>query len=324
IRRVYHKPSSTLFMRIINSIRTQFMILNNLILLSNKVNTFIFLIGGEGLLIPILALKILKKNVVMMLGGGAINVFSIRKDPLYKFMVVLYNINLALVDNIIVYTTVLIKKLKLFKYRYKVIVAHRHFVDFTKFMIKKRITERSNLIGYIGRLSKEKGVLNLIKAFSIVLRYKGDVQLIICGKGDLEKEIKKIIRINGMEKQVKLAGWVPHDEIPRYLNEFKLVILPSFTETLPNVIVEAMACGTPVLATPVGSIPEIIRDYKTGFLLKSNDPKDIADKIIELLNNPTLLEKVSINAYKYAQKNFSEESVREIWRKLFLKLNILN
>jgi len=69
----------------------------------------------------------------------------------------------------------------------------------------------------------------------------------------------------------------------------------------PSVILEAMACGTLVLATPVGAILDIINDDKTGFLLKSNDPKHIADKIIELL------EKVSKNAYNYVRENFSYE-----------------
>jgi glycosyltransferase involved in cell wall biosynthesis len=81
-----------------------------------------------------------------------------------------------------------------------------------------------------------------------------------------------------------------------------------------------MACGTPVLSTPVGAIPDIINDDKTGFLLKSNDPKHIAEKIIELLNKSELLEKVSTNAYKYVRKNFSYEKTLESWRRIFSEL----
>jgi glycosyltransferase involved in cell wall biosynthesis len=77
-----------------------------------------------------------------------------------------------------------------------------------------------------------------------------------------------------------------------------------------------MACETPVLATPVGAIPDIIRDGETGFLLKSNDPKYIAEKIVDLLNKPELLEKVSKNAYKWVRENFSEEKTLESWRRI--------
>ncbi|MHA1684988.1 MAG: glycosyltransferase, partial [Candidatus Heimdallarchaeaceae archaeon] len=72
-------------------------------------------------------------------------------------------------------------------------------------------------------------------------------------------------------------------------------------------MLEAMACSTPVLATPVGAIPDIIKDGETGFLLKSNDPEHIADRIVELLGKPKLLEKVSVNAYNYVRENFSYE-----------------
>jgi glycosyltransferase involved in cell wall biosynthesis len=67
-------------------------------------------------------------------------------------------------------------------------------------------------------------------------------------------------------------------------------------------------------------IPDVIKDGETGFLLKSNDPKHIADKIIELLSKPELLEKVSINAYDYVRENFSYEKTLESWRKIIREI----
>jgi len=69
----------------------------------------------------------------------------------------------------------------------------------------------------------------------------------------------------------------------------KLLVLPSYTEGLPKAVLEAMACGTPVLATTVGAIPDIIKDGETGFLLKNNSPDHIADRIIEILGDHTNL-----------------------------------
>jgi len=119
---------------------------------------------------------------------------------------------------------------------------------------------------------------------------------------------------------VRLTGWISYADIQNFLNEFKLLVLPSYTEGLPNIMLEAMASGTPVLATQVGVIPDIIKDNENGFLLRSNGPKHITERIVELLNKPELLEKVSINAYNYARAKFSYEKTLQIWRKILKEL----
>jgi glycosyltransferase involved in cell wall biosynthesis len=121
-----------------------------------------------------------------------------------------------------------------------------------------------------------------------------------------------------MEKFISITGWL--DNVELYLNEMKLLVLPSFTEGLPNILLEAMACGTPVLATPVGAIQDIIKNGETGFLLKSNDPHHIAEKVTELLNKSWLLEKVSINACHYVRENFSYERTLESWRRILQEI----
>jgi glycosyltransferase involved in cell wall biosynthesis len=142
----------------------------------------------------------------------------------------------------------------------------------------------------------------------------------VCGEGNLTTQIKKLVKTEGISDCVKIMGWIPHQDLPKYLNEMKILVLPSFTEGLPNIMLEAMACGTPVLATPVGAIPDVIKDGETGFLLRSNDPKHIAERIIELLNKPELLEKVSVNAYNFVRGNFSYEKTLESWRRIFSEL----
>jgi glycosyltransferase involved in cell wall biosynthesis len=115
---------------------------------------------------------------------------------------------------------------------------------------------------------------------------------------------------------VIFTGYLPHRKVADYLNEMKLLVLPSYSEGLPHVVLEAMACGTPVLATPVGAIPDIIKDGETGFLLKSNDPNHIAERVVELLNKTELLERVSVNAYNFVRTNFSFEKTLESWKKI--------
>jgi len=317
---VDHKASSKVCMRIINYLHTQIKILSYVVAVSRRADVFLFFIGGEGLLVPMLVLKALRKKVMLMLGGIATKGYSVRKDPLSKFMSLLVSINFSLADKLVVYSRRLIQEANLCKYQHKIFIAHEHFIDFTKFAIMKKIDEKSNLVGYIGRLSEEKGILNLIEAAPQVLKKIANTRFIICGKGRLTEEVENIIKAEGVEAQVKLMGWIDHEDIPQYLNELKMLVLPSFTEGLPNVVLEAMACGTPVLATPVGAIPDVIKDCETGFLLKFNDPEHIADRIVELLGKPELLKKVSINAYNYVRENFSYEKTLEAWRKILSEL----
>jgi glycosyltransferase involved in cell wall biosynthesis len=320
--KVTHRVSSKLLIRIINYVHTQLKILHGVIEASGGVDLFIFSIGGEDLILPVLALKLLRKEVLLMPGGIATKGYSVRKDPLTKILSLLIGFDFRLADKIILYSQMLAKESDFSKYPRKTIIAHEHFVDFTKFALRKKFDERLNIVGYIGRLDEEKGILNLIDAIPSILKARMGICFTIYGEGNLADDIKKIVQADGLETMVRLTKWVPHEDVPRYLNDLKLLVLPSFTEGLPNILLEAMACGTPILATSVGAIPDIIKDGETGFLLKSNDPKHIADKIVELFNEQQLLEEVSKNASKWVRENFSEEETIRIWQRILSQLGI--
>lgn len=320
ILEVTHKASSNVFMRIINHVHTQLKILRYLVAVSGKVHFFVFFIGGGSLLIPMLFLKFLRKKVALMPGGIATKGHFIRMDPLSKFLSMLVDINFRLADRLIIYSATLAREANLAKYQHKIITAHEHFIDFTEFALKKKIDERLEVVGYMGRLSREKGILNLVRAVPFVLNERAETCFVICGGGSLVDEVRRIVRAKGIETHVELMRWVAHEDLPGYLNELKLLVLPSFTEGLPNIMLEAMACGAPVLATTVGAIPDIIKDRQTGFLLESNDPKHIAERIVELLNDPKQLEIVSENAYRWVRENFSEERAVQTWQKVLGQL----
>lgn len=317
-----YKASSKLFMKIINYMHTQLKILRHVVVISRKTDLFVFFLEGEFLFAPMLALKLLRKRVVLMPAGVETKVYSIKMDPLSKFLSLVISFNFSLADKLILYSRMLIREANLAKYHRKVITAHEHLVDFTKFTVKKKIDERLNVVGYIGRLSEEKRILSLIEAMPLVLKKRADTRFVICGKGSLADEVEKIVKADGLETHVKLTGWVPHEDVPRYLEEFKLLVLPSFTEGLPNVLLEAMACGTPVLATRVGAIPDVVEEGETGFFLKTINPEHIADRITQLLGRPDLLVRVSENAHKQVLKNFSYEKTLRSWRKVFRDLEV--
>ena len=102
---------------------------------------------------------------------------------------------------------------------------------------------------------------------------------------------------------------------------FRLLVLPSYTEGLPNIMLEAMACGTPVLATPVGAIPDVIIDGKTGFIMENNSPECIAENVVRALNSPDL-ERIAEDGRRFVEENFSFEKTVENWKRILQDTSI--
>jgi len=119
----------------------------------------------------------------------------------------------------------------------------------------------------------------------------------------------------GIAARVDLPGWIPHDDLPAYLNQLRLLVLPSYTEGLPNIMLEAMACGTPVLATPVGAVPDVIVDGKTGFIMENNSPECIAENVVRALAHPDI-EQIAEAGRRFVEENFTFERAVERWKEV--------
>jgi glycosyltransferase involved in cell wall biosynthesis len=271
--------------------------------------------------------KLFGAKVIVYVGGSIYDGF--RQKGLAKVVaiasVILWNIQLKLADRILVPSKRLVNLSRLIIYKHKIRVAPTRFIEtqnFKEINHDKENRKSGNIIGYVGRFEIEKGTETLPEVINFTIKAKkvSNLEWILIGDGTLRQRVEDDIKKLGLGKIVKVAGWVNNPGT--YLTKVKLLLLPSKSEGLPNVVLEAMACGTPVLATPVGAIPDIIKDGETGFLLKSNNPKHIADKIIELLNKPELLEKVSKNAYNYVRENFSYEKTLESWRKIIREIEV--
>jgi glycosyltransferase involved in cell wall biosynthesis len=314
---------NSFFARMLEYLKMQVVVSIKLMEIVSKVDLAIFFLDGTTLILPILTAKIFGKKVITSITGPTYKSIKTQYSagtPIAKMFLIIEVLTLLFADRIAAESLAVLDS-----YPLPVVVKDKAreaflFVETNTLTFKKPIIMRDNLIGYIGRLSAEKGILNFIEAIPLVLKKKVDTYFIICGQGSLAYKVEKIIEVKDLKAKVKLMGWIPHKDVLRYLNELKLLVLPSFTEGLPNILLEAMVCGTPVLATSVGAIPDIIKDGETGFLLKSNDPECIAERIVELLNKPELLERVSINAYDYVKKRFSYEKALESWRKILNEL----
>ena len=225
-------------------------------------------------------------------------------------------------NELIVYSPSITDEARLRTYTAKTVVAGEHFVNFERFRPKNSIEQRDDVVGYVGRLKEEKGVLHFIEAVPEILRERPGLRFTVIGEGSLRDEIQELLDINHLSESVKLFGWVSHDELPTCLNKFKLVVIPSYTEGLPNIMLECMACGVPVLATPVGAIRDIIKDGKTGFLLDNNAPACIARNVIRAISSPEL-ESIAENAYVYVRERFTYARVLETWSEI-LSDNLAN
>ena len=310
---IRHKKGTNVIMRIIRYICTQVKSSYMLARLGKSVDLWIFFIGGDTLVFPMITAKLLRENVVLAFAGSSILTEKFNADIFSKVLEFLSNINCTLSDKIIVYSTNIIREWHLEKYRKKICVAHEHFLDLGVLKIKKKLDERKNVIGYVGRVSGEKGVSNFVKSIPEISKKREDLKFLVLGYGPLCNEIKRYLDENDLNDRVKLTGWIPHENLPDYLNELKMAVLPSYTEGLPNLMLEAMACGTPVLATPVGAIPDVIKDGKTGFVMENNSPECISRNVIRALEYQEL-DTIVKNAKALVETEYTYNATLEIYR----------
>ena len=317
-------PKRSLLTRAAKYIAAQLKMSYRLARIASRVDIVIFFIGGSGLLLPMLTAKLRgKKTILVAAASGAVvsrNIYGKSFGGMggfitYGIVSMLERLDYRLCDNIVVYSPSLVQEFGLERYKHKISIAHEHFLDFDKFKMDKPLTERDNLIGYIGRLSQEKGISSFMEATPKVVATTDGVTFLIVGAGQLRPQVEE--HANKSNNKVRFVGWIPHDELPEYLNKLKLLVLPSYTEGLPNIMLEAMACGTPVLATPVGATPDIIKDGDTGFIMESNSPECIAENIVRALNHPDL-EQIARNARALVEREFTYEAAVERYRNILL------
>ena len=313
---VVHKLGSHIITRIFRYIITQFKISLKVWKLCSQVHFFVFSTGGTSLFLPVVTAKLFRKKAILIITNWEV---SYDNKLLSIPLVLLNNLNLLMFDRIIVYDEILIQQGNLKNFQSKINVAPRHFLDFNKFMICKPLVDRKKLIGYMGRFKPEKGVLNFIRAVPKILDKVPDLRFIMIGEGPQVQEVKEYININGLGDKVLIMEWIDHDLLPKYLNEISLLVLPSYAEQLPNIVLEAMACGTPVLATPVGAVPSIIKDGLTGFIMENNSPECISVNVVRVSNH-TDLDLIIKNAHDLVINKYNFETISQRYESIFAKL----
>lgn len=148
------------------------------------------------------------------------------------------------------------------------------------------LTEGATTLVAIGRFVEQKGQLLLIDAMARAVIAAPELQLRLVGDGELRPEIETAIRNQGLEANVTITGWLDEAQVRAELAACHALVMPSFAEGLPMVIMEAMAAGRPVVATSIAGIPELVAQNATGWLVPAGDVVAMADAIAAVCTTP--------------------------------------
>ena len=163
------------------------------------------------------------------------------------------------------------------------------------------------LVLFVGMLIFLKGIHILIQAMEPVIRQIPDAKLLIIGRGGYKSQLEKLVSELGLEGKVEFVDHVPQAALRDYMRMCRVLVLPSLSEGLPRVLIEAMACGKPVIGTNVGGIPSLIHDGVNGFLIPPNDPEALAEKLIYLLSNEDKAVRMGAKGREFVTQTFSTE-----------------
>ncbi|MEK7642525.1 MAG: glycosyltransferase [Patescibacteria group bacterium] len=185
--------------------------------------------------------------------------------------------------------------------RNKITVVHNGIEKFD--LLPKKESDKIVLFS-IAELHKNKGLDTALK--SIALLPKGIQEKItysIAGSGEEKENLENLAKELGISKMINFLGFV--DNAKQLLSGADIFLFPSRTENLPYAILEAGLAGLPIISTSVGGIPEIIKDMESGILVHKNNPKEIAEALLYVLDNKNKREKMGLKIKKVVTSNFS-------------------
>jgi glycosyltransferase involved in cell wall biosynthesis len=175
---------------------------------------------------------------------------------------------------------------------------------------KSNNDEKNIIIGTIGRLTFQKGIDLLIKAFANVADKINNIKLFILGSGENETYLKNVVIENGCENKVIFIKY--NEDIYDFYNKLDIFILTSRYEGVPYVILEAMNYGLPIISTRVGGIDNILTNGYSALLVENCNTEEISNSLIRLIEDPLLRNKLSSNALIDVQKYSIEEMSKNV------------
>lgn len=193
--------------------------------------------------------------------------------------------------------------------------------------LKKLRLEGKRIILYVGHFGFRKGIVYLIEAMREILQKEPNAFL-LCVGGTPEwlgtdvywRILKEKIEQAGIQGNVRLMGQIPHQKLPIYYSMAEVFAFPSLYEAMGKVIVEAMACETPIVASSVGGIVEIVENGRNGFLVKPKDVKGLSEAILTLLHDKNLANKLAQEGRRTVESKFTWKNTIEQISKAYEKI----
>lgn len=190
-------------------------------------------------------------------------------------------------------------------------------VNLNEFNIHNLEIRNEKTIITVSRLVEKNGIKYLIEAMAIVVKKINDVKLFIIGDGEQKEELVIKRKFLHLENNVEFLGEIPNDSLSGYLMKASVFVRPSLSEGLGTAFLEAMASGVVIIGTPVGGIPDFLKNGETGLFCDPKNPKDIADKIIEIIEDKELRQKLIINARKLVEEKYNWDNIAQEFKKIY-------
>lgn len=187
-------------------------------------------------------------------------------------------------------------------------------VDDSKFTVLPKTQELPFVFGCVGRLEDVKNHVLLAEAFAIANK-QCEAKLHLIGEGGCRTKVEEIFAKEKCQERVWMAG--NRSDVATLMQDFDAFILPSLAEGISNTILEAMSSGLPVIATDVGGNSELVVDDETGFLVASDDPQQMADKMLTYVKNKKLANQHGANGRKRIEQKFSIRAMTTSYDKLY-------
>jgi len=180
-----------------------------------------------------------------------------------------------------------------------------------EFFIPSESDRNSSYVLYSGRLAYRKGLIDLVKSAKYVCSKHPSAFYVIAGDGPLRNHLRKLVNKMGLSDKIFIISQINKMNILKYYQNAAVLALPSYYESLPNTILEAMACGLPIVATPIGDIPRIVKNGRTGFLVPPRNPEALGEAILKLLKEESLRKKMGEASREEVKRSYSCHSLAD-------------
>ena len=277
--------------------------------------------------------KLLNKKLIIFLGGSRLDVLRTyiknHNFPIFKLVqLVLLDIGfnfftLFFCDKIIIQSYRLYDDpiVSMFKYKTRQAYNLPSNLFYTIFDSKIDVSKRDLIVGFIGLSRVVKGIHLFLRSIPLVHAKRPDIKFLIISDYSKCEPLSMFEEISQTSKwkNVEIIPYIANDLLPNYYNKMKLLVIPSFTEGLPHVAIEAMACRTPILCTNVGDLHLFVKHEYSGLLLPDNNPENISKYILMYIDETEKLTQITNNAYNTIRSKLTCDQMISNWRSVMVE-----